>query len=629
MTVTDLPPLLVLCAAVLVLAATILARSRAWRRGQVGRSADLQALLAVPRRYLVDVHAVVGRKPSASQMHVPAAGGLLLTLVLALLAALGVLSGLLGAVLIIVSGLFGIAGAALALLRRVPSRPQHLSGGLYYTLPGLLALANVFSMGFGVSNALGTPPAWNSALGILLLSAGTISLVGLAAIAGIGPMRHAVAGVLHLAWHPRAARFDGVPETAFAGVDPNAPKLGADRVEDFTWNHLLGFDSCVQCGRCEEACPAFAAGAPLNPKKFINDIAGANAPVHYSGSPHPGLPRRLGQGGPLLIGEGGVIAPETIWACTTCRACVDACPMMIEHLDGMIALRRFDTLERGATPGKAPELLDNLHETDTQSGRALSARLDFAADLALPLAQEDRPVDVLLWLGEGAYELRNQRSLRAFIQLLRHAHVDFAVLAEELDCGDTARRLGDEIEFLRLATKNIETLSRFSFQAIVTLDPHVAHSLARDYVALGGHYKVLHHTTFLEQLFTSGRLKAQAALDGRFTYHDPCYLGRYLGEVDAPRSLLDRLGVERVEMARFGRQSFCCGGGGGAPATDIRGERRIPDMRMDQGRATGADTMVVACPNCTIMLEGVPQPRPSVRELSEILLEAVEGRRAQ
>lgn len=346
--------------------------------------------------------------------------------------------------------------------------------------------------------------------------------------------------------------------------------------------------------------------------------------MHYAGSPHPGLPDTLSRPGQLLLGEDGAIAPETLWACTTCRACVSSCPMIIEHLDAVIELRRFQTLERGATPGKAPAVLAALAETDTQSGRALSTRLDFASDLSLPRIASDSPVEVLLWIGEAGFDLRNQRSLRALVQLLRKADVDFAVLDQERDCGDTARRLGDELEFVRLASANVETLAGLSFRRIVTMDPHAAHSLARDYPAFGGVYQVAHHSSFLQELVRSGRLDMPKVFSGRITYHDPCYLGRYLGEFEAPRLLLDRLASERVEMPRHGRASFCCGGGG-APLTDIPGQVRIPDLRVQEARNTGADTIVVGCPTCTIMLEGVAQPRPDVREIAEILLEAVQS----
>src|SRR5262249_39835209 len=182
--------------------------------------------------------------------------------------------------------------------------------------------------------------------------------------------------------------------------------------------------------------------------------------------------------------------------------------------------------------------------------------------------------------------------------------------AEELDCGDIARRLGDEALFQDLARRNIAVLSRYRFQRIVTADPHVLHCLKNEYPALGGSYRVVHHTSLLAELLAAGRLAPARAMGQIVTYHDPCYLGRYNREIAAPRAILDRLGVERREMERSGLRSSCCGGGGGAPLTDIAGKRRIPDIRMEHARATGAPTLAVACPNCAVMLEGVVGPRP-------------------
>ena len=194
----------------------------------------------------------------------------------------------------------------------------------------------------------------------------------------------------------------------------------------------------------------------------------------------------------------------------------------------------------------------------------------------------------------------------------------------EKDCGDLSRRLGDEATFQRLAAENIATLHRLGVTRIVTADPHVLHCLKSEYPALGGHYHVLHHSQLLAELVADKRLQPLRQIAGSVTFHDPCYLGRYNGEIAAPRDLIDRLGLERREMARSGLRSFCCGGGGGAPITDIPGRARIPDLRMDQARATGAERVAVACPNCMQMLEGVVQPRPDIVDIAELLVEAVE-----
>jgi Fe-S oxidoreductase len=447
-------------------------------------------------------------------------------------------------------------------------------------------------------------------------------------------MKHAFAGALHLAWHRRAERFGGGRSTGLKPLDladPEAP-LGVEKPKDFTWNQLLGFDACVQCGKCEAACPAFAAGQPLNPKKLIQDMVvglAGGTDARFAGSPYPSLDgkgRPIGEHGghPHQPIVNGLVEPETLWSCTTCRACVEECPMMIEHVDAIVDMRRHLTLEKGATPNKGAEVLDNLIATDNPGGFAPGGRMNWAADLDLPLMSERKTAEVLFWVGDGAFDMRNQRTLRAFVKVLRAARVDFAVLGvEERDSGDVARRLGDEATFQMLARRNIQTLSRYDFKRIVSCDPHSFHVLKNEYGALGGCYEVQHHSTFMAGLVQNGLLQLKAHTGASVTYHDPCYLGRYNGEYQAPRDVLRALGIEVREMQRSGFRSRCCGGGGGAPITDIPGRQRIPDMRMEDIRETGAELVAVGCPQCTAMLEGVVEPRPLIKDIAELVAEAL------
>ncbi|MEY3885902.1 MAG: hypothetical protein RIS87_1677, partial [Pseudomonadota bacterium] len=235
------------------------------------------------------------------------------------------------------------------------------------------------------------------------------------------------------------------------------------------------------------------------------------------------------------------------------------------------------------------------------------------------------PVDILLVAGEGAFDMRYQRSLRALVKLLKAANLDFAIMgALERDTGDTARRLGDEATFQMLAKQNIETFASLTFKRIVTADPHVMHSLKNEYPAFGGHYQVLHHTTLLAELVSSGQLNlVKSAETRKLTYHDPCYLGRYNGEIEAPRALLKSIGLQVNEMERSGLRGRCCGGGGGAPLTDIPGKQRIPDIRIQDARNIDAELVAVACPQCTSMLEGVVGKRPDVLDIAELLASAL------
>ncbi len=624
MTPAVLLPLVVL---VLVGAAvaTGLARARLWRKGRPAAVDWRHGLLALPKRYLHDVHDVVARDGYASTMHMLVAGGLIGASGLTLIGLAPPLAAS-GAYWSLVALFFTVtlAGALMVGARRIPDRPKRLSGGRFQLLPFLLVGYAVGGAFGALGNAASVPAlAWP---GLVILA---VCGAGLVVFLGRGPMRHAFAGALHLAAHPRAERFEGERETALHPLDLAArQKLGAETIDDFAWNRLLGFDACIQCGRCETACPAFAAGQPLNPKRLIQDLVTALDPGQpaYAGSPYPQARPVAGRAGGPIVGEGALIHPDTIWSCTTCRACVEECPMMIEHVDAIVDLRRFQTMERAAPPEKAVRPLTELRGAEEPGGRALSARTDFAAGAPLPVIGE-AGCDLLLWLGEGAYDLRYGRTLRALVALLSAAGADFAVLgAEERDCGDLARRLGDEATFQDLARANVATLASKRFNRIVTADPHALHVIRNEYPAFGGRFEVIHHTALIEELAAAGRL-ALGRIGGTVTYHDPCYLGRYNGEIEAPRALLDRLGLERREMERSGKRSMCCGGGGGAPVSDVSGERRIPDLRMAQAAGTGAATVAVACPMCTAMLEGVVGDRPQVKDIAELALEALEAAR--
>jgi len=616
--------------AVLVGVLALVLRAGRWARGRRATVPWLGGLLMIPRRYLVDVHHVVARDRYAAAMHVPTAGGFVACVLLIFLVHLfGLWAEVTRVLLLIALAVMGV-GALLVMWRRLPDRPARLSGGPWNRLAmALLVFVAVFAY-LTLDNVDIAPGfSFSATFGFLALLLTVWVLLEMIGVAAYGPMRHALAGALHLAWHPRPARFSGdVADAALKPLDLEQERLGVRSLRDFAWNQLLGFDACVSCGRCEAACPAFAAGQPLTPKKFVQDLVagmGRNAnDITYPGAPYPGI--ELGARVKAKDGliQGNLIPEATIWSCTTCRACVHECPMMIEHVDAMLDLRRFLVLEEGRLPGHGPDVLEEMRLTDNPGGRALAGRLDWASDLHLKLAREGELVDWLLWLGDGAFELRHQRTLRALVALLRRARVEFAVLGEaEKDCGDVARRLGDEATFQRLAKENIATLDRLGVTRIVTADPHALHCLKNEYPAFGGRYDVRHHTQLLADLVTADKLTIAKSGGGSVTYHDPCYLGRYNGETDAPRALIDALGLERREMARSGLRSFCCGGGGGAPVTDVPGKARIPDLRMDQARDTGAERVAVACPNCMQMLEGVVEPRPQVVDVAELLLEAV------
>jgi dimethylglycine catabolism B len=616
------------------LATGMLRRASLWRAGREAPVAWL-GLLAIPKRYFVDLHHVVARDPYIARTHVATAGGAIAAM---LLVAVNYGLMLYTSVLNTAIGLFALVMLVGVLFvwhrRRTP--PARLSRGAWMRLPWLLA---AFALGL---LALGLIPlqfisGLSALVTVVLLGLGAWTLT-VGATRG-GPMKHALAGLLHLAFHARPERFNknatgnavGTPATALKPLQLEQGELGVGKPVEFRWNQLLSFDACVQCGKCEAACPAFAAGQPLNPKKLIQDMVtgmAGGSDANFAGSPYPGIPLGGHRGGPQDAIVPGLISGDTLWSCTTCRACVQECPMLIEHVDAIVDMRRHQTLQFGAVPGKGPEVLANLRETGSAGGFDLGGRYNWAIDLGVRQISAGQAVDVLLLVGEGGFDMRYQRTLRALVKVLQAAEVDFAVLGSlERDTGDVARRLGDEATFQHMAQQMIAQLSAFTFKRIVTADPHVMHCLRNEYPALGGHYQVVHHTSFMADLVSSGKIKPRAAADSdqRFTYHDPCYLSRYNGEIEAPRELLKLLGLPLHEMERHGMRGRCCGGGGGAPLTDIPGKQRIPDIRIHDALAIRADTVVVACPNCTAMLEGVVGPRPEVRDIAELLAAALEN----
>lgn len=614
-------------------------RVRLWRQGRPSPVPLMRGLAAMPRRYLVDLHHVVARDKRMSNTHVATAGGFVLAALLAIVVhGFGLDSTVLAWALLAATTCMFVGSLFVAKRRRNP--PPRLSKGPWMRLPKSLI---AFSVGVFLVTlpTAGVLPEDAGSWVLALVLAGVVTW-GLGELFfGMtwgGPMKHAFAGALHLAFHRRPERFSDKQggEGRSTGLkalrleDPKA-KLGVEKPADFTWNQLLGFDACVQCGRCEAMCPAFAAGQPLNPKKLIQDMVvgmAGGSDARYAGSPYPGKPVGEHAGephGPIVARQGtALVDAETLWSCTTCRACVEECPMMIEHVDAIVDMRRFLTLEHGNTPNKGAEVLDNLIATDNPGGFDPGSRMHWAADLNLPLMADKRDAEVLLWLGDGVFDMRNQRTLRALVSVLRAAQVDFAVLGnEERDSGDVARRLGDEATFQSLAKRNIATLGQYRFARIVTCDPHSFHVLKNEYGELGGNYEVFHHSTYLNDLLENGKLSLKAWKGGLVTYHDPCYLGRYNGEYEAPRSVLKALGIEVEEMARSGYRSRCCGGGGGAPITDIPGKQRIPDMRMNDVRETGAELVAVGCPQCTAMLEGVVAPRAEIKDIAELVADAL------
>jgi Fe-S oxidoreductase/nitrate reductase gamma subunit len=396
-------------------------------------------------------------------------------------------------------------------------------------------------------------------------------------------------------------------------------RLGIRTPADMTWKQLFDLDACTECGRCETVCPAAAAGKPLSPKRVILDLRDA---IRADGA----------SAGPLA---GGVVSYEALWACTTCRACEEACPVGIEHVPTIIGLRQNLAMEQVSMPAGVAETVTSLEAREHPFRGASPGRTDWLEGLdvaELGSVEEAAGLEAVYWIGcAAAFDERAQQIARALVRVLLHAGVRFAVVASQERCtGDVARRTGNEFHYDMLATANVETLNAVGVTRIVTHCPHCMQQLRHEYRAFGGRYEVVHHSELVGVLIEEGRVRLAPGERGRVTFHDPCYLGRYNGEFDAPRRVLDALRVERVEMARSRRESFCCGAGGGhAFYEDAGAGGKINAIRAGEAAATGAGTVVTACPFCLTMLRSgaaslaAEGPPLQTRDFVELVAEAL------
>jgi Fe-S oxidoreductase len=390
--------------------------------------------------------------------------------------------------------------------------------------------------------------------------------------------------------------------------------LGRGAIEHFTWKGLLDFASCTECGRCQSQCPAWNTGKPLSPKLVVmalRDHALERAPYLLAAGKNGGADAGADGGdGPPLVGEDGVIAPDALWSCTTCGACVEQCPVDIEHVDHIVDMRRYQVLVESRFPDEAGGLLRNLEHAGDPWGRGAGARTEWTSGLPFEVRVLDggpMPPDVeyLFWVGcAGAFDERAQRTSRAVAELLHAAGVSFAVLGEGETCtGDPARRLGHEYLFQQLAQQNVATLNAAGVRAVVATCAHCFNTLSNEYPQLGGAYDVVHHTQLLARLVAEGRLTPVTPLDATVTYHDPCYLGRHNRVFSPPREVLGSVpGVRLVEPPRARERSFCCGAGGARMWLDETIGTRINETRTDELLEQRPDVVAAACPYCVDML---------------------------
>ncbi len=419
----------------------------------------------------------------------------------------------------------------------------------------------------------------------------------------------------------------------FEDADPDTDVFGLGKIEDFTWKGLLDMATCTECGRCQSQCPAWATGKPLSPKQVILDLrdhAFAKAPylLAASDAERDKLPDAVKAEAerPLVGKDGGVIDPDVIWSCTNCGACVEECPVDIEHIDHIDGMRRYQVLIESAFPVEAAGMLKNLENKGDPWGMGESRRAEWMGELdfEVPVVDGKIPADVeyLFWVGcAGALEDRAKKTTKAIATLLHQADVSFAVLGPAETCtGDPARRMGNEFVFSMLAQQNIETLNEAGARTIVASCPHCFNTLANEYPQLGGNYEVIHHTQLLARLVAEGKLTPVNAVNEKLTYHDPCFLGRHNKVFTPPREILDAVpGIESTEMHRCKNRGFCCGAGGARMWMEERIGKRINIERIEEALALNPDTISTSCPYCLVMLGDAVSAKKASGEAKETL----------
>ncbi len=428
-----------------------------------------------------------------------------------------------------------------------------------------------------------------------------------------------------------------IPNTFFANLDPvrntikkldlddeNAETFGASDIQHFSWKQILDGYSCTECGRCTSVCPANSVGKSLSPREIIVNVR-----------------KRTKDAAPLLasgISEGeqfektlvhDYIKDIELWECTTCMACVQECPVMIEHVDTIVDMRRNLVLTESQFPSNLNNVFKSLETNFTPWAFNQADRVNWAEGMGIKTMAEDPNCDILFWVGcAGSFDDRYKKVTQSFAKLMQKANIDFRILGIEEKCnGDTARRLGNEYLAQMMMTENIETLNNYNVKKIVTACPHCFHSLKNEYKQFGGNFEVHHHSEFIDNLISENKLSLNSGSKNKVTYHDSCYLGRYNSVYDSPRNTIKSMKeIEFVEMERNKSKGFCCGAGGGRMFLEDEEGGKINIERTKEALSTNADTIASACPFCmTMMTDGVKHYEKSesvaVKDIAELVLE--------
>src|SRR6185503_4276564 len=524
-----------------------------------------------------------------------------------------------------------LASIAIALVRRLFFPPPRMHVALDgYVILGMIALLMLTLLvfeGAGLSAGLlekgyTSPPIANA----ILRSIFSKNVAGV--VFPVAWWTHVVTVLAFAAYLPQSKHLHIVttlPNVFFRKQTPrgqlslikdieNQETFGAATLRDFSWKQHLDGYTCTECGRCSDNCPALATGKPLDPQKIVLDIRDQ---LLREG------PKLLGaqtNGAPKANGDGAKIEttapahwvdtkPDELWACTTCAACVEACPVTIEHIDKIVDMRRYLTLMEGSAPPEAQRAMTNIERAGNPWGEPRANRGEWAQGLDIPTLEQKPDAEYVYFVGcAGSYDRRNQRVARALATILKAADVSFAILGAAETCnGDPARRIGNEYLYQLQAQQNIETLNALSTKKVITSCPHCFNTIANEYPQLGGNYEVIHALPLVQKLIAEKRIVLTGDAKDVVAYHDPCYLGRHNGIYDEPRAVLDAIpGVERKEIEPHHRErGFCCGAGGGRMWMEEKMGQRVNHRRIEQltMAKTGATKVASGCPYCLIMLE--------------------------
>jgi Fe-S oxidoreductase len=588
--------------------------------------------------------------------------------------------------------LFVLLALALFTFRRAVLRPKQLQSKLHGPLDGyiilgliflvILTLALVESFEYAATNGAAWTPI-GSWIGPAFTGFGTAANI---AAFRIFWWLHILTVLFFLVYLPRSKHLHlmATPFNVFfrnhgaKGALPLMENLeeredyGVSRPEQFTWKQLLDGYACTECGRCNTVCPASNTGKPLFPKEIILGVKEALLVQSGTILGENSLWNRLG-GKSSEVGEfasekeeahkpmvGGIISTDALWACTSCRACMEICPVSIEHVPTIIDMRRHLVMEESDFPQEVTPVFNNIERNANPWEISNDRRAEWAAGLDIPLMSENPEADVLYWVGcMGSFDERNKKVATAVAKILKAAKVNFAILGPEESCtGDPARRIGNEYLWQMMAQQNIETLNGYGLnindqqdhhamnghahgngvagpapkhRIIITACPHCFNTIKNEYPQLGGNYDVVHHTVFIDKLLAEGKITLPEGFDQRkLTYHDPCYIGRYNDIYDEPRRVLTVLNTNGVtEMRRHRNKSFCCGGGGGRAWMEERIGKRVNQTRVKEALETGAEVLAAACPFCITMFDdgvkGVEAEESlKIEDISEIVARAIE-----